>query len=72
MIIEFIIKKIRNEKGLSLENIEKETGINRHRLSDIENNKITDKVLFIEIILIAKVLEVEIKDLFVTKNIEIR
>ncbi len=72
MIIEFIIKKIRNEKGISLEDIEKETSINRHKLSDIENNKITDKVLFVEIVLIAKTLEVGIEELFVAKNIEIR
>lgn len=72
MIIEFIIKKIRNEKGISLEDIEKETSINRHKLSDIENNKITDKVLFVEIVLIAKTLKVGIEELFVAKNIEIR
>ena len=72
MIIEFRIKEIREQTGMSLQEIEKETGINRHRLSDIENNKITDKVLFIEIVLIAKTLKVGIEEMFVARNVEIR
>ncbi len=71
MTIEFKIKGIREQKRISLQELEKETGINRHRLSDIENNKITEKVLFVEIVLISKSLEVDIKDLFVTGSIEI-
>lgn len=72
MIIEFRIKEIREQKGISLQEIEKETSISRHRLSAIENNKITDKVLFVEIVLIAKALEVGIEEMFVTENFEIR
>lgn len=72
MIIEFRIKEIREQTEMSLQEIEKETGINRHRLSDIENNKITDKVLFIEIVLIAKTLKVGIEEMFVARNVEIR
>lgn len=71
MIIEFTMKEIRKQKGISLQMLEKETSINRRRLSDIENNKITDKVLFVEILLIAKFLEIDIKDLFVIGKVEV-
>lgn len=72
MMIEFRIKEIRKKKKISLEKLEKETGIERHRLSNIENNKITDKVLFIEIVLIGEALGVEIEEMFVTETFEIR
>lgn len=72
MIINFKIKEIREQKKISLEELERETGINRRRISNIENNKITDKVLFVEILLIAKSLEIDIKELFDATNVEIR
>lgn len=52
--MEIIIKKIRNELKVSLEELEEDTGISKQRLSEIEGNKAkVEKILFIEMYLIA-------------------
>lgn len=52
--MEIIIKQIRDELNVSLEDLEDNTGIKRHRLSELENNKVDiEKILFIEMYLIA-------------------
>lgn len=72
MMIEIIIKELREKLQISLSNLEEETGIERHRLSEIEQNKVTDKILFVEMLMIANVLGKRIEELFVVKNVEIR
>lgn len=49
-----MIKQVREELNVSLEELEDNTGIERHRLSDLENNKVdVEEILFIEMFLIA-------------------
>ena len=47
MIVKLKIKEAREKAGLSLRQLEEETGIERHRLAEIEED--VDKILFIEI-----------------------
>lgn len=52
--MEIIIKQVREKLKVSLEELEDNTGIDRHRLSEIENNKVDiEQILFIEMYLIA-------------------
>ena len=52
--MEIIIKQVREKLKVSLEELEDNTGIVRHRLSEIENNKVDiEQILFIEMYLIA-------------------
>lgn len=52
--MEIIIKQIRKELNVSLEELEENTGIERHRLAELENNKVNiEEILFIEMFLIA-------------------
>lgn len=67
MIVELKIKEVREKKGISISELSEETGIERHRLSEIEED--VDKILFIELLVIAKNLEVEITDLYKTETI---
>ena len=72
MIVKLKIKEAREKAGLSLRQLEEETGIDRRRLQDLENNKIeTDKILFIEMLVIADTLKTKIIDLYETGEIEI-
>ena len=49
MNIEITMKKVREEKKMSLRELEEITGIEREYLSDIENGKIpADEILFAE------------------------
>lgn len=68
MIVELKIKEVREKKGISISELSEETGIERHRLSEIEED--VDKILFIELLVIAKNLEVEITDLYKTETIK--
>ncbi len=68
MIVELKIKEVREKKGISINELSEETGIERHRLSEIEKD--VDKILFIELLVIAKNLEVEITDLYKTETIK--
>lgn len=52
--MEIIIKEVREKLKVSLEELEEDTGINRKRLSELENNKVDiENILFIEMFLIA-------------------
>lgn len=73
MTIKFKIKEKREEKGISLRELEEITGIDRDYLSDLENNKIpADEVLFAEMVVIADALAFRITDLYELGNIEIK
>ena len=72
MIVKLKIKEAREKAGLSLNYLAEETGIDRRRLHDLENNKIeTEKILFIEMLVIADTLKIKIIDLYETGEIEI-
>jgi len=71
--IEILIKEVRETTGISLRKLEEETGIEREHLSDIEYGKIpTDKILFIEMVIISKALACSITDLYIVKDVEIK
>lgn len=73
MTIKFKIKEKREERGMSLRELEEKTGIEREHLSDLENNKITaDEVLFAEMVVIADALAFRITDLYELGSIEIK
>lgn len=68
-----IIKQVRKELNISLEQLEEDTGISRHRLAELENNKVDiEKILFIEMYLIADSFGKRIEDLFVIEPIELQ
>lgn len=70
MTVELKIKEIRKQMKISLEELSEETGIERHRLSEIEDN--VDKILFIEMLVIAENLGKKITDLYSTGNVELQ
>ena len=70
MIVELKIKEIRESMGISLRELSEETGIERHRLAEIEEN--VDKILFIEMLVIAENLGKKITDLYDTENLELQ
>lgn len=70
MTVELKIKEIRESMGISLRELSEETGIERHRLSAIENN--VDEILFIEMLVIAENLGKKITDLYSTGSIELQ
>ena len=70
MTVELKIKEIREQMGISLRKLSEETGIERHRLSEIEEN--VDKILFIEMLVIAENLGKKITDLYDTGNLELQ
>ena len=73
MTIKFKIKEKREERGMSLRELEEKTRIEREHLSDLENNKITaDEVLFAEMVVIADALAFRITDLYELGSIEIK
>lgn len=68
-----MIKQIREEVGMSLKQLEEETGIDRHYLSDIEEGNIPeDEILFSEMFVISRALGKTIEDLFKVKYIKIK
>ena len=69
-IINVKIKEIREEKGVSLRELERRTGIDRHYLADLEKMP-ADEILVSEAIFIAQALGVTIEDLFVAVTLEI-
>lgn len=71
MIIENKIKEARESKNVSLIELAELTGIDRHRLIKIEELSV-DKINVAETILIAKSLHLEIEDLFIVQNVELR
>jgi transcriptional regulator with XRE-family HTH domain len=70
MTVELKIKEIRKQMKISLEELSEETGIERHRLAEIEDN--VDKILFIEMLVIAENLGKKITDLYDTGNLELQ
>lgn len=71
--MKIIIKQIRKDLNISLEQLEEDTGISRHRLAEIENEEVDiEKILFIEMYLIADSFGKHIEDLFVTEHIELQ
>lgn len=62
-IINVKIKEIREEKGVSLRELERRTGIDRHYLADLEKMP-ADEILVSEAIFIAQALGVTIEYLF--------
>lgn len=70
MTVELKIKEIRKQMKISLEELSEKTGIERHRLSEIEDN--VDKILFIEMLVIAENLGKKITDLYSTGNLELQ
>lgn len=69
-IINVKIKEIREEKGVSLRELERRTGIDRHYLADLEKMP-ADEILVSEAIFISQALGVTIEDLFVLTTLEI-
>ena len=70
MSVELKIKEIREKMGISLREWSELTGIERHRLANVEND--VEKILFIEILIIAENLGKRITDLYSTQNIELQ
>lgn len=64
MTVELKIKEIREKLGVSLNELAENTGIERHRLAKIETD--VDKILFIEMLVIAETLGKKITDLYDT------
>lgn len=65
MQVEIIIKEMREKQKISLQELSNLTGIERHRLSDIENHVVKeDEILFIEMLVIATNMGLEISDLY--------
>lgn len=64
------IKEVREEKGVSLRELERRTGIDRHYLADLERMP-ADEILVSEAIFISRALGVTIEDLFVVLTLEI-
>lgn len=70
MTVEIIIKEVRENKGITLKELEEDTGIDRRRLAKIENGEVpVDKILFIEMLVIAQNLGTKITDLYRTGEI---
>ena len=70
MTVELKIKEIREQMGISLRDLSEETGIERHRLAEIEED--VDKILFIEMLVIAENLGKKITDIYDTGNLELQ
>ena len=64
------IKEVREEKGVSLRELERRTGIDRHYLADLEKMP-ADEILVSEAVFISRALGVTIEDLFVAVTLEI-
>lgn len=69
MVVKLKIKEIRESKNISIRELSELTGIERHRLADIESD--VDNILFIEMLVIAQNLGITILDLFEAEPIEI-
>lgn len=73
MTISFKIKEKREERGMSLRELEELTGIEREYLADLENNQIpADEVIFAEMVVIADALAFRITDLYELGSVEIK
>lgn len=70
MTVKLKIKEIRESMGITLKDLSEETGIERHRLAEIEED--VDKILFIEMLVIAENLGKQITDLYSIGNLELQ
>ena len=70
MTVKLKIKENREQMKISLRKLSEETGIERHGLSEIEND--VDKILFIEMLIIAENLGKKITDLYDTGTLELQ
>lgn len=70
MTVELKIKEIREKLGVSLNELAEKTGIERPRLAKIEAD--VDKILFIEMLVIAETLGKKITDLYDTGTIALQ
>lgn len=70
MTVELKIKEIREQLGISIRELSDMTGIERHKLAEIEED--VDKILFIEMLVIAENLGKKITDLYSIQNIELQ
>lgn len=68
--IEMRIKETIQESGISLRELERKTGIERHYLKTIQELP-ADEILLHEAVLIADALGKDIKDLFVVETVTI-
>jgi len=64
------IKEIREELNISLRELERRTGIERHYLAELEKMP-ADEILLSEAFYIAQALGIRIEDLFVVKRLEL-
>lgn len=64
------IKETREELKISLRELERRTGIERHYLAELEKMP-ADEILLSEAVFIAEALGVRIEDLFVVKKLEL-
>lgn len=69
MVVKLKIKQARESKNISIRELSELTGIERHRLAEIESD--VDKILFIEMLVIAQNLGITILELFEAEPIEI-
>lgn len=73
MIIKLKLKEIREQKEISIRKLAEDTGIQRERLADIENEQINvDNILFVEMIVLAENLACSILDLYEVEHLEIK
>jgi transcriptional regulator with XRE-family HTH domain len=70
MTVELKIKEIREQLGISIRELSDMTGIERHKLAEIEED--VEKILFIEMLVIAENLGKKITDLYSIQNIELQ
>lgn len=72
MLIKLKIKEMREFCGVTINELSESTGIDRRRLKKIEDEEIeVDKILFIEMLVIADSLGVSILSLYEVTEIEI-
>lgn len=64
------IKEIREELNISLRELERRTGIERHYLAELEKMP-ADEILLSEVVFISQALGIRVEDLFVVKKLEV-
>lgn len=64
------IKETREELNISLRELERRTGIERHYLAELEKMP-ADEILLSEAVFISQALGIRVEDLFVVKKLEV-
>lgn len=64
------IKEAREELNISLRELERRTGIERHYLAELEKMP-ADEILLSEAVFISQALGIRVEDLFVVKKLEV-